>query len=144
MIFLKWKLTMSYLYLKLLKCSPLSKLEKTLMLGKIEEENGVTEDEMVRRHHWLKGHESEQTLGVGDGQGSLACCSSRGHKESDKTEQLNNNALSVTVFLVQAVHWVFLEAGIWPPHCQKFRFNSDNQGSNSRWTLVIRVFWKFP
>ena len=42
---------MSYLYLKLLKCSPLSKLEKTLMLGKIEEENGVTEDEMVRRHH---------------------------------------------------------------------------------------------
>ena len=64
----------------------------------------MTEDEMVEWHHQLNGHESEQTLGVGDGQGSLACCSSRGHKESDKTEQLNNNSLSVTVFLVQAVH----------------------------------------
>ena len=55
------------------------------MLGKIEEENGVTEDEMVRRHHLLKGHESEQTLGVGDGQGSLACCSPWDGKESDMT-----------------------------------------------------------
>ena len=49
----------------------------------------MTEDEMVGWHHQLKGHEFEQVLGVGDGQGSLACCSSWGHKESDTTERLN-------------------------------------------------------
>ena len=40
-------------------------------------------------HHRFDGHEFEQAPGVGDGQGSLACCSPRGHKESDATEQLN-------------------------------------------------------
>ena len=40
-----------------------------------QEEKGTTEDEMVGWHHWLNGHESEYALGVGDGQGSLACCS---------------------------------------------------------------------
>ena len=49
------------------------------------EEKGTTEDEMVGWHHRLNGHESEQALGVGDGQGSLACCSPRGHKESNTT-----------------------------------------------------------
>ena len=44
---------------------------------------------MVRLHHRFKGHEFEQALGVGDGQGSLACCILWGHKESDTTEQLN-------------------------------------------------------
>ena len=53
------------------------------------EEKGMTEDEMVGWHHQLNGHESEQVLGVGDGQGSLACCSSWGHNELDTTEQLN-------------------------------------------------------
>ena len=52
------------------------------------EEKGMTEDEMVGWHYQLNGHEFEQTLGVGDGQGSLLCCSPRGHKESDMTEQL--------------------------------------------------------
>ena len=52
-------------------------LEKTLLLGKIEgrKRSGTTEDEMVGWHHWLDGHEFEQAPGVGDGQGSLACCS---------------------------------------------------------------------
>ena len=54
----------------------------------------MTEDEMVGWHHQLHGHEVEQTLGDGDGQGSLVCCSSWSHKESDTTEQLNNNNLS--------------------------------------------------
>ena len=51
----------------------------------------MTEDEMVGWHHRLDRHESEQTPGDGEGQGSLACCSPRGHKESDMTERLNNN-----------------------------------------------------
>ena len=46
---------------------------------------------MVGWHHRLDGHEFEQTLGVGEGQGGLACCSPWGHKELDTTEQLNNN-----------------------------------------------------
>ena len=53
------------------------------------EENGMTEDEMVGWHHRLDGHEFEQDPGVGDGQGSLACYSPWGCKESDKTEWLN-------------------------------------------------------
>ena len=52
-------------------------------------EKGTTEDEMAGWHHWLDGHESEWTLGVGDGQGGLACCDSWGRKESDTTERLN-------------------------------------------------------
>ena len=54
-----------------------------------QEEKGTTEDEMVGWHHRLNGLEFEQTLGVGDGQGSLACCSPWGSKESDTTEWLN-------------------------------------------------------
>ena len=54
-----------------------------------QEEKGTTEDEMVGWHHRLNGHKFKQALGVGDGQGSLACCSPWGHKESDTTEWLN-------------------------------------------------------
>ena len=54
-----------------------------------QEEKGATEGEMAGWHHWLDGHESEWTPGVGDGQGGLACCDSWGHKESDTTERLN-------------------------------------------------------
>ena len=50
----------------------------------------MTEDEMVRWHHQLNGHEFEQAPGVGDGQGGLACCSAWGRKESDTTERLNS------------------------------------------------------
>ena len=49
----------------------------------------MTEHEMVGWHHQLDGHEFEQALGVGEGQGSLECCILWGRKESDTTEQLN-------------------------------------------------------
>ena len=55
-----------------------------------QEEKGTTEDEMVGWHHWFNGHEFEQTLGDSEGQGSLACCSPWGRKQSDMTEELNN------------------------------------------------------
>ena len=54
-----------------------------------QEEKGTTEDEMAGWHHRLDGHEFEWTLGVGDGQGGLACCDSWCRKESDTTEWLN-------------------------------------------------------
>ena len=56
-----------------------------------QEEKGMIEDEVVGCHRWLNGHEFGQALGDGEGQGSLACCDSWGHKESDTTELLNNN-----------------------------------------------------
>ena len=60
------------------------------MLRKIEEEKGLTEDEMTGWHHRLNGHKFEQALGGGEGQKSLACCSPWGCKESVLTSQLNN------------------------------------------------------
>ena len=54
-----------------------------------QEEKGTTEDEMFGWHHWLDGHDFEQAPEVGEVQGSLACYSPWGHKESETTEQLN-------------------------------------------------------
>ena len=51
----------------------------------------MTEDEIVGWHHRFNGCEFEQTPGDGEGQGSLACCSPWGRKESDTAERLNNN-----------------------------------------------------
>ena len=84
---------------------------KTWLIGKDPEagkdrrleEKGMTEDEMVGWHHRLDGREFEQTPGVGDGQGSLACCSPRGCKESDTTEQLN--WLSFSLFVRHTYHF---------------------------------------
>ena len=68
-------------------------IRKDLDVGKDtrQEEKGTTEDKMVGLHHRLNGHEFEQTLGDGHGQGNLVCCSPWGCKESDTTEQVNNN-----------------------------------------------------
>ena len=63
-------------------------LEKTPMLRKIEGRRRRGR-QMVGWHHRLNGHEFKQVLGVGDGQGSLACSSPLGHKESNTTERLN-------------------------------------------------------
>ena len=51
-----------------------------------QDEKGATEDKMIGWHHWLNGHEFEQTLGDSEEQGSLESCSPWGHKESDTTE----------------------------------------------------------
>ena len=51
----------------------------------------VQEEEMLRQHHQLNSHESEQTLGDSEGQGGLECYSPWGRKESDTTQQLNDN-----------------------------------------------------
>ena len=58
-----------------------------------QEEKGVIEDETVGGHHWLDGHEFEETPVDSEGQGSLVCCSPWGRKELDMTWQLNSNNL---------------------------------------------------
>ena len=63
-----------------------------------QEEKRMTEDEMAGWHHWLDGHESEWTPGVGDGQWGLACCSPWGRKDLDMTEQLNWTELNWASF----------------------------------------------
>ena len=62
---------------------------------------------MVGWHHRLDGHEFEQALGVGDGQGSLACCSPWDHKESDITEQLTDlgDVIEVNLNFAQNISW---------------------------------------
>ena len=82
-------------------CSSTSELHSSLgnflicylMLERLKAkgEKGAAEDEMVRWHHWLNGHELEQTLGDSGGQRNLACCSPGGYRESDMTSWLNNN-----------------------------------------------------
>ena len=82
-------------------------------------EKGTTEDEMVGWHHILNAHEFGWTLGVGDGQGGLVCCSPWGRKESDITEQLNwtegldiipllkplNLLKCLISFIIELAHW---------------------------------------
>ena len=66
----------------------------------IQEKKRMTGDEMVAWHHWLDGHEFEQALGVGDGQGSLACYSPWSHKKSglsNWTELLNKNNFVILI-----------------------------------------------
>ena len=79
-------------------------LEKTLMLGRIEgrRRRGQTEDEMVGWQHQLNRHKFKQTPGDSEGQGSLACCSPCGHKESVTTEQMNNkkSEKSLIIFIM--------------------------------------------
>ena len=69
-------------------------IEKDLDAGKDsrQKEKGATENEVVGWYHRLTGHEFEQTPGDGEGQGSLACCSPWGRKESDTALQLNNDS----------------------------------------------------
>ena len=64
-------------------------LEKTDAGRDWGQNKGTTKDEMAGWHHWLDGRESEWTLGVGDGQGGLACCDLWGCKESDTTKRLS-------------------------------------------------------
>ena len=70
-----------------------------------QEEKGMTEDEMVGWHHQINAHESEQTPGDGEGQGSLACCSPWAHKELDSTQQLNNSSTAVERWEFRWKYW---------------------------------------
>ena len=74
-----------------------------------QEEKGMTEHEMVGRHHWLDGHEFEQAPGVGDRQGSLACCSPWGHKELDTAEWLQ-----MVTAAMKLKDTYSLEGKLWP------------------------------
>ena len=104
------------------------------------EEMGMTEDEMAECHRWLKGQEFESTLGVGDGQGGLACCDSWGRKELDMTEQLNLTELKfLGEFSCEAVWtWAFV---CWKISDYTFNFCSCD-GSIKILNFFLVQFWK--
>ena len=85
-----------------------------------QKREGTTEDEIIGGHHWLNGHEFEQTQGDGEGRGSLACCSPWGHKELDFSDWTTataiwqrNLSLDLSFFQIKAWHTN-------PQFCQKF------------------------
>ena len=71
-----------------------------------QEGKGMTEDEMVGWHHQLSGHEFKQALGIGDGQGSLACCSPWGRKGLDTTELNWMDILQCYVSFYCTAKWI--------------------------------------
>ena len=89
-----------------------------------QEEKGTTEDEMVGWRHRLDGHDSEQAPGIGDGQGSLACCSPWGRKELDTTEWLN---------------WTELNWKVPQPQCKGFPLGFTSQGISRHGLLIYEV-----
>ena len=83
------------------------------------EEKGTTEDEMIGWHHLHNGHEFEQAPRVGEGQGSVACCSPWGLKELNKTEWLNWTQLHCRQILYQLSHQGSPIACHWHLPCTK-------------------------
>ena len=100
-----------------------------------QEEKGTTEDEMAGWHHWLNGRESEWTLGVDDGQGGLACCSSWGCKELDRTEWLNWTELN----------WYLSKFSIMNTYCfnnKKYTIFITSMLRKGKWTAnPYTYFW---
>ena len=74
-----------------------------------QKEKRGSEDEMAGWHHWCNEHELRQSLGDGEGQGGLACCSSGGHRELDMTAQLNNNNIQCATTLSLKQHCTYLK-----------------------------------
>ena len=108
-------------------------IRKDLDAGKDwRQEKGMTEDGMVGWHHRLDGHEFEQAPGVGEGQGSLACCGPRGCKESDATERLNWTE-ALTVFWCPEYLYSFSPLGSWRPF--------SHMRTYSWWSRIIS--WKY-
>ena len=113
-----------------------------------QEEKGMTEGEMVWWHHWLNGSEFEQALGVGAGQGSLACCSPWGHKESDMTERLNNWARdskrrSPPFFCGGRQHICFRICWIWGSFAFKGPLGQLSTQVSCAWEKKLNFRYKF-
>ena len=111
-----------------------------------QEEIGTTEYEMVEWHHQLNGREFEQAPGVGDGQGSPACCSSWGLKESEMSEWLywTDHALFMFIFLKQISGNIELDIFVEFKFCSLMRTYAEMAGwhhwldaHESGWTLGV-------
>ena len=99
----------------------------------------VTEDEMAGCHHWLSGHEFEQTLGAGEGQGSLVCRSPWGRKELDMTGPLDtsNNKGEAACSIYKAL------LSTWDESVIMLDFENVKKEKNSNSTVIVTVFREF-
>ena len=112
-----------------------------------QEEKGMTRDEMVGWHHWLSGHEFEQALGVGDGQGSLVCCSPWGHKELDTTEwlkwtELNQIGLSKQCVISSVLPCHSKNVKQWSSVTAQFYLASKGKFKSELWAWANPKMWK--
>ena len=114
------------------------------------DEKGMTEDEMVGCHHRLNGHELEQALGVGDGQGSLVFCSPWGHKESDTTEWLNwTESLIISIIKIKS-EFGNKEFMIWATvssqscFCWLYRVSPSLAANNIISLILVLTIWWSP
>ena len=101
-----------------------------------QEEKGTTEDEMIGWHHRLNGHGFGWTLGVGDGQGGLACRGSWGCKESGRTERLNWPKP------VLAINWSYIVSSETVLLCSYFPVKESDMTERLNWTETERHKWK--
>ena len=92
----------------------------------------MADDKMVRLHHWLNGHEFEQTLGDSEGQGSLACYSPWSHKDSDITSWLNKNKYFIQIFFFWPVPLFSFTIPSWTPYYIQLSW------------ILIRYFVEWP
>ena len=124
----------------------------------MQEEKGLTVDKEVEWHHQLDGHEFEQALGVGEGHGSLACCSPWGCKESNTTERLNWTVLAVlsavlkgfsqyffSTFTFQQSYMLTLQSSLSPffypsPDCYWLLLMLGEEGALLFWSAFL-VAW---
>ena len=109
-----------------------------------QEEKGMTEDEMVGRHHRLNGHEFGWTLGAGDGQGGLACCGPRGCKAwHNWATELNGTEwpIMLSIFSCGCLPSVYL---LWRSRClQTFAYFYFGLLFAYYWVLsILPVFWR--
>ena len=114
----------------------------------MKEEKEKTEDGMIIWHHWLNRHEFEQAPGDGEGQGNLVCCSLWSCKESDKTEQLNNNKKTYMILKVK-VKLLFTQSFLTlldPMDCilpYQAPLSMEFPGKNTEWvfiSLALKMF----
>ena len=114
-----------------------------------QEEKGATEDEMVGGHHRLDEHDFEHTLGVGDGQGSLACCSPRGRRGVNPTEQLSNKKKKITFALKcwclkarcsKIVNMRVCATGLWKEVTDSNKTNDYKKKCCLTWCSYLKTF----
>ena len=108
-------------------------LGEILMLGKIEgrRKRGWQRTRWLEWDHWFNGHEFEQALGDGEGQGILACCSPWGHRKLGMTERLNNNN-TMSMYLFQLVSSLVLQPGFQKVWCGGRMRNMTHEFSERR------------
>ena len=104
-----------------------------------QQEKGTTEDEMIGWHHWLNAHEFEQPPGDGEGEGSLACCSPWGRRQSDMAEWLNKNSPTELLWEVLKTFSATSESGCFNGTPLQYSYLENPMDGGAWWAAVHGV-----